>query len=118
MCTFRRKVCTAWVIAQYKDLAVLSRPVTLSKADALNGIQWKGSITFTASAGRVFLHDTDIPKFSAKARELDVWSQWKGPDLNSYAYYTIVKRSGVVDITRSPPNMDITPLKCNEIPKG
>ena len=115
--TFRRKVSTAWVIGQYKDLAVQSRPVALSKADSLNGIQWKGSITFTASAGRVFPHATDVPKYSKEARTLDVWSEWKGPDLNSYAYYTITKRNGVVDITRKPP-MEIAPVKCNEIPQG
>jgi hypothetical protein len=64
-----------------------------------------------------FHHDTDIPKISAKARDLDKWTEWKGPDLATYAYYTIVKRNGVVDIARRPP-MEITPIKCNEIPKG
>jgi hypothetical protein len=62
--TFKRKVSSAWIVGQYKDLAVRSRPIALSKADSLNGIQWKGSIHFTASAGRVFPHDTDIPKWT------------------------------------------------------
>ena len=115
--TFKRKRSNAWVIGQYKDLAVQSRPVALSKADSLNGIQWKGSITFTASAGRVFHHDTDIPKFSVGARNLDAWSEWKGPDFATWAYYTLTKKNGVVDITRKPPSMEATPVKCNEIPK-
>jgi hypothetical protein len=100
-------------VGQYKDLAVHSRFVPLSKAASLNGVQWKGSISSTASAGRVFPHDTDIPTYSATARKLDVWSEWKAPDLASY-FSSVEKRNGVINLTRKPP-MQITPVKCNEI---
>jgi hypothetical protein len=99
--------------ASAADLQSQMRGGLHAKADSLNGVQWKGSISFTASAGRVFPHDTDIPKYSATARKLDVWSEWKAPDLASY-FYSIEKRNGVINLTRKPP-MQITPVKCNEI---
>jgi hypothetical protein len=113
---FKFKSGTAYVISQYKELAAGVKSYPLSKPDALNGIQWKGVIQFTASAARDFPHGEQFLKQGLNPRQLDVWNEWKAPQMGPYTY-PLQKKNGVVTITRRPP-MEITPIKCSEVPKG
>jgi hypothetical protein len=72
------------VISQYKELAAGVKSYPLSKPDALNGIQWNGVIQFTASAARDFPHGELFVKHGLNPRQLDVWSEWKAPQMGPY----------------------------------
>jgi hypothetical protein len=113
--TFHYKSGTAWVISQYKELVAHAKLYPLSKADALNGIEWKAVVQFTASVGREFPHGEQFVKRGLNPKKLDMWSEWKEPNI-SFAY-PIEKKNGVVSIKRRPA-MEITAIKCSEIPKG
>jgi len=49
-------------------------------------------------------------------KKLDVWSEWKEPNLSPFAY-PIEKKNGVISIKRRPP-MEITAIQCSEVPRG
>jgi hypothetical protein len=112
---FKYKTRTAYVIGQYKKLVAHAKLYPLSKADPLNGIEWKAVVQFTASVGREFPHGEQFVKRGLNPKKLDVWSEWKEPQLGPYAY-PIEKKNGVITIKRRPP-MEITGINCNEAPR-
>jgi hypothetical protein len=113
--TFKYKSGTAWVIDQYKKLLAHAKLYPLSEADRLNGIEWKATVQFTASAGREYSHGEQLVKRGLNPKKLDTWSEWKKPQF-AFAY-PIEKKHGMVSITKRPA-MEITGIKCSEIPKG
>jgi hypothetical protein len=113
--TFHYKSGTAYVIGQYKELAGHAKLYPLSKADSLNGIEWKAVVQFTASVGREFPHGEQLVKHGSNFRKLDTWSEWKVPQF-TFAY-PIEKKNGVVSIKRRP-TVEITGITCGEVPKG
>ena len=59
---------------QYKDLRVVVRAEDVSAVDTLNGVQWRGYVTFSAFAGREF-HEHGRPDFLFPVPQ--GWSEWK-----------------------------------------
>jgi hypothetical protein len=112
---FTYKTGTAYVIGQYKELVAHAKLSPLSKADPLNGIEWKAVVQLTAAVGRECPHGEPFVKRGLHPKKLDVWSERKGPQLGPYAY-PLEKKNGVITIKRRPP-MELTGINCNEAPR-
>jgi hypothetical protein len=112
--TFRGNPNT-YIIGQYKELTprVISHP--LSKADPLNGIEWKGIIQFTASVMREFAHGKMFSQVLSTHKP-DVWSEWKESGMMAVHALPIEKKNGRITTDQRGP-MERASIDCAAIPR-
>ena len=107
----------AYVIGQYKDLAHHAQISPPSQFDAMNKIQWKGVIRFTASRSRSFPHGPALVRRKrVPAQKIDAWGEWKKASLPDFTFH-VAKREGAINVV-IPKKARILSIKCSEIPKG
>jgi hypothetical protein len=112
--TFRGNPNT-YIIGQYKELTprVISHP--LSKADPLNGIEWKGTIQFTASVMREFAHGKTFSGLLSTHKP-DVWGEWKELGIMAAYAFPIEKKNGRITADQRGP-MERASIDCAAIPR-
>lgn len=107
----------AYFIGQYKDLAAHIQISPPSKYDALNNIEWMGTIRFSASLGRSFAHGPALVRRKVvPADKVDVWGDWRKARLSDYIFHA-VKRNGAINVG-IPRRPEISAINCSEVPKG
>ena len=95
-----------YVIQQFKDLTVQAVPQPLSRADSLNGIEWKAVAQFNAPVMREFKEMAGKPpKFA--------WSEWK--ETLSGLSVSLEKKQGRITINKGL--SEISTIECTAIPR-
>jgi hypothetical protein len=112
--TFRGNPDT-YIIGQYKDLTPRIISHSLSKADPLNGIEWKGVIQFTASVMREFAHGKTFSGVLSTHKP-DVWSEWKESGGLAVHAIPIEKKNGRITTDQRGP-MERTSIDCGAVPR-
>jgi hypothetical protein len=105
----------AYVIGQFRGLSTRTTRQTVHSRDAAKGVEWKGTIQFTANSSREFTHGMEA-KGQRNPPEMDTWSKWKLANLVQY-FFMLEKRNGQINIKRRTP-AGITPVPCGEVPPG
>lgn len=105
----------AYIIGQYKELTPRVTSHSLSKADPLNGIEWKGVIHFTASVMREFAHGKMFAQFLSTHKP-DVWGEWKELGIIAAHAVPIVKKNGRITADQRGPFERVS-IDCAAIPQ-
>jgi hypothetical protein len=82
-----------YIIGQYKELTTRIISHSLSQADSLNGIEWKGIIQFTATVMREFVHGKMFEDILSR-RKPDVWSEWEQASMLAVNAVPTEKKNG------------------------
>jgi hypothetical protein len=114
--TFPHRGRPAYVIGQFRGLSTRTTRQTVHPRDANKGVEWKGTLQFTATTSREFTHGMEPQGQSRKPPELDTWSRWHPANLTTY-FFMFERRNGVINIKRRTP-AGITPVPGGEVPPG
>jgi hypothetical protein len=114
--TFPHRGRPAYVIGQFRGLSTRTARQTVHSRDAAKGVEWKGTLQFTATTSREFVHGMEPQGQARTPPELDTWSKWKPANLTTY-FFMFEKRNGQIHIKRRTP-AGITPVPCSEVPPG
>jgi hypothetical protein len=109
--TFRGNPDT-YIIGQYKELTTRVTSYPLTKADPLNGIEWKGIIHFTATVKREFAHGPMFSQFLSTHKP-DVWSEWREMGILAALGIPVERKNGRITMNRPT---DRTSMDCATIP--
>jgi hypothetical protein len=104
-----------YIIGQYKELTPRVTSYSLSKADLLNGIEWKGIIHFTASVTREFAHGK-IFSGTLGIHKPDVWSEWKDMGIMAAHAIPVEKKNGRITANQRG-LMERASIDCTSIPR-
>lgn len=87
------KAVPLYGLTHYKDVTATVQNTPITKADELNGIQWKGQFIFTATVAREFVRPPGQPAAAAH------WSEWREVSGSAIKTFAVTKQHNKVSVT-------------------